>query len=62
MALNNSLFWLPLQGAREALDLGITGPEGIEISRPEEVRTTVLEEGATHLPHPFSSSLRLVRA
>ncbi|XP_028808991.1 dihydropyrimidinase-related protein 5-like [Denticeps clupeoides] len=34
---------LVTEGAREALDLGISGPEGIEISRPEE-----LEAEATH--------------
>ncbi|KAJ0008579.1 hypothetical protein NQD34_015994 [Periophthalmus magnuspinnatus] len=34
---------LVAEGAKEALELGITGPEGIEISRPEE-----LEAEATH--------------
>ncbi|KAK7907566.1 hypothetical protein WMY93_016178 [Mugilogobius chulae] len=34
---------LVAEGAKEALELGITGPEGIEISRPEE-----LESEATH--------------
>uniref|UniRef100_A0AAQ4PI64 Dihydropyrimidinase like 5a n=1 Tax=Gasterosteus aculeatus aculeatus TaxID=481459 RepID=A0AAQ4PI64_GASAC len=34
---------LVAEGAKEALDLGIIGPEGIEISRPEE-----LEAEATH--------------
>uniref|UniRef100_A0A8C9XPJ1 Dihydropyrimidinase like 5a n=1 Tax=Sander lucioperca TaxID=283035 RepID=A0A8C9XPJ1_SANLU len=34
---------LVAEGAKEALDLGISGPEGIEISRPEE-----LEAEATH--------------
>ncbi|KAL2082591.1 hypothetical protein ACEWY4_022409 [Coilia grayii] len=34
---------LVVEGAKEALDLGISGPEGIEISRPEE-----LEAEATH--------------
>ncbi|NXE85683.1 DPYL5 protein, partial [Cochlearius cochlearius] len=32
---------LVAEGAKEALDLGITGPEGIEISRPEETHCPV---------------------
>uniref|UniRef100_A0AAV2KCH9 DPYL5 protein n=1 Tax=Knipowitschia caucasica TaxID=637954 RepID=A0AAV2KCH9_KNICA len=34
---------LAAEGTKEALELGISGPEGIEISRPEE-----LESEATH--------------
>ncbi|NWV41516.1 DPYL5 protein, partial [Grantiella picta] len=47
---------LVAEGAKEALDLGITGPEGIEISRPEEVgdgrshRVTALVARDTHCP------------
>ncbi|NXA93333.1 DPYL5 protein, partial [Melanocharis versteri] len=42
---------LVAEGAKEALDLGITGPEGIEISRPEEVETAPLTPSAqTHCP------------
>ncbi|TRY86980.1 hypothetical protein DNTS_032764, partial [Danionella cerebrum] len=32
---------LVAEGAREALDLGISGPEGIEISRPEEAHCPI---------------------
>uniref|UniRef100_A0A8D0H8T2 Dihydropyrimidinase-related protein 5 n=1 Tax=Sphenodon punctatus TaxID=8508 RepID=A0A8D0H8T2_SPHPU len=39
---------LVAEGAKEALDLGITGPEGIEISRPEEVRPGAQQR--THCP------------
>uniref|UniRef100_A0A6Q2Y7S6 Amidohydrolase-related domain-containing protein n=1 Tax=Esox lucius TaxID=8010 RepID=A0A6Q2Y7S6_ESOLU len=39
---NDSVFVF-YQGSKEALDLGISGPEGMEISRPEE-----LEAEATH--------------
>uniref|UniRef100_A0A6Q2ZEJ9 Amidohydrolase-related domain-containing protein n=1 Tax=Esox lucius TaxID=8010 RepID=A0A6Q2ZEJ9_ESOLU len=42
---------LVAEGSKEALDLGISGPEGMEISRPEEVtKETERENGTAHCP------------
>ncbi|EDM02979.1 dihydropyrimidinase-like 5, isoform CRA_c [Rattus norvegicus] len=54
-ALHVGITWWAPKGAKEALDLGITGPEGIEISHPEEVRETSCVHGQllsfhTHCP------------
>ncbi|XP_062324041.1 dihydropyrimidinase-related protein 5b [Osmerus eperlanus] len=38
---------LVAEGAREALDLGISGPEGIEISRPEEAKAEATHRAIT---------------
>uniref|UniRef100_A0A669DI33 Dihydropyrimidinase like 5b n=1 Tax=Oreochromis niloticus TaxID=8128 RepID=A0A669DI33_ORENI len=41
---------LVAEGAKEALDLGISGPEGIEISRPEEVNMQWTEGWGARCP------------
>ncbi|XP_065129488.1 dihydropyrimidinase-related protein 5b [Paramisgurnus dabryanus] len=38
---------LVLEGAKEALDLGISGPEGMEISRPEELEAEAAHRAIT---------------